>query len=150
VSASIREFRDDDETAVVGVWHRSGQATYTFLPSWQTFSLELAGQVFRELIRPHCQIWVAVLHEQVLGYLAMKGSYIDRMYVDPSQLRKGLGTELLDFAKCRSPEKLELHTHAQNHAARRFYEKHGFQAVKYGVSPAPESAHDVEYHWLAR
>jgi hypothetical protein len=27
------------------------------------------------------------------------------------------------------------------------YEGQGFVAVKYGLSPAPESAPDVEYHW---
>ena len=27
------------------------------------------------------------------------------------------------------------------------YTKHGFRAVKYGVSPAPESEPDVLFHW---
>jgi hypothetical protein len=27
------------------------------------------------------------------------------------------------------------------------YEKHGFKAVKFGLSPPPESAPDVEYRW---
>ncbi len=28
-----------------------------------------------------------------------------------------------------------------------FYEKNGFIAEKYGISPPPESEPDVEYHW---
>src|SRR5262245_15989954 len=32
---SIRPFHDADEAEVVGVWHRSGLAAYTYLPTWQ-------------------------------------------------------------------------------------------------------------------
>ena len=145
--AAIRPFHDDDEPAVVGVWHRSGQAAYTFLPTWQAFTLERAAAVFRDVIRAQCTIWVGVLDRQIVAYLAMKGSYIDRMYVDPSQWRRGWGSRLVVFAQGLSPAGLELHTHQENHAARRLYEKHGFKAVRFGVSPPPESAPDVEYQW---
>jgi len=147
VNVSIRPFQDDDEPAVVGVWHRSGQAAYAFLPSWQTLTLDRAGTIFREVIRAQCNIWVGTLEQQVVAYLAMKGSYIDRMFVDPGQWRKGGGTRLVVLAKGLSPNGLQLHTHQENHAARRLYEKHGFKAVKFGTSPPPESAPDVEYHW---
>ena len=147
MNVSIRPFQDEDESAVVGVWHRSGQASYRFLPLWQTLTLDRADKIFREVIRIQCKIWVGTLDEQVIAYLAMKGSYIDRMFVDPSQWRKGWGTRLVAFAKSLSPNGLELHTHQENGLARKFYEKHGFNAVKFGTSPAPESAPDVEYHW---
>ncbi len=147
VNVSIRTFQNEDEPAVVGVWHRSGKAAYAFLPLWQTLTLDHAGKIFREVIRIQCNIWVGTLDDQVVAYLAMKGSYIDRMFVDPSEWRKGWGTRLVVFAKSLSPNGLELHTHQANHAARRLYEKHGFKAVKFGTSPLPESAHDVEYHW---
>jgi hypothetical protein len=42
---------------------------------------------------------------------------------------------------------LECHTHQENQAARAFYERNDFIAVKYGISPPPESAADIEYHW---
>jgi ribosomal protein S18 acetylase RimI-like enzyme len=77
----------------------------------------------------------------------MRGSYIDRLYVDPAEGRKGWGTRLVDFAKSVSPGGLELCTHQQNHGARALYERHGFTAVRFGTSPAPENAPDVEYHW---
>jgi len=144
---SIRPFRDDDESAVVGVWHRSGQAAYTFLPLWQALTLDHARAIFREVILGQCNLSVGTLEQQVVAYLGMRGSYIDGMFVDPSQWRKGWGARLLAFAKNLSPNGLELHTHQQNHAARSLYERHGFKAVKFGTSPPPESAPDVEYHW---
>jgi ribosomal protein S18 acetylase RimI-like enzyme len=144
---TIRELQHADEADVVDVWHRSGRATYTFLPSWQAFTLEQARGVFESIIRPRCVIWVATLDQRIVAYLAMHGTYIDRLYVDPREWRKGWGTELVNCAKQRSPSGLELHTHQANVAARALYERHGFRAIKFGLSPAPESAPDVEYQW---
>ena len=143
----IRPFQAEDQPPVVGVWHRAGQAAYTYLPTWQAFTLEHAHEVFRAVIRPRCKIWVGVSDEQIVAYLAMDGSYIDRLYVDPTAWRCGWGSHFIEFAKQRSPDRLELHTHQQNHPARALYEKHGFKPVRFGISPPPESAPDVEYHW---
>jgi GNAT superfamily N-acetyltransferase len=144
---SIRPFHDADEAEVVGVWHRSGVAAYTYLPTWQALTLEKAQVVFHSVIRTHCAIWVARLDERVVAYLAMQGTYLDRLYVDPPEWRTGWGSELVNFAKQLSPHGLELHTHQANVAARALYERHGFHAVKFGISPPPESAPDVEYQW---
>jgi len=135
---------------VVDVWHRSGRAAYTFVPTWQTFSLDEAKRVFRDHIAPRCLIWVAEWGGEVVGYMAMSGSYIDRLYVDPPRQGSGWGTRLLDHAKGCHPEGLELHTHQENFPARALYEKHGFVPVAYGLSPPPESIRDVEYHWRPR
>jgi ribosomal protein S18 acetylase RimI-like enzyme len=143
----IRKFRDTDEADVVGVWYRSGMAAYTYLPTWQAMTLEQARWVWTNIIRPKCTIWVGTLDEQIVAYLAMHGSYIDRLYVDPAEWRKGWGTRFVNLAKQLSPQGLELHTHVENLAARALYERHGFKAVRFGTSPPPESAPDVEYHW---
>ena len=78
----VRAFEAGDESAVIGVWHRSGRAAYTFLPTWQTFTIESAQAVFRDVIRPKCDIWVGTLHQTVVAYLAMNGSQIARLYED--------------------------------------------------------------------
>jgi hypothetical protein len=36
-----------------------------------------------------------------------------------------------------------------NLPARAFYEKNGFKAIEFGISPPPESEPDVKYEWLA-
>jgi ribosomal protein S18 acetylase RimI-like enzyme len=144
---TIRTFQPADAADVVAVWHRAGMAAYTFLPTWQAFTLEQAQWVFEHIIQPHCAIWVATLDERVVAYLAMQGTYIDRLYVDPRAWRQGWGTQLVHVAKHVSPSGLELHTQQANVAARALYERQGFVAVKYGLSPPPESAPDVEYYW---
>src|SRR5215510_14277965 len=119
---TIRQFQPADEADVVAVWHRAGMATYTFLPTWHAFTAEQARGVFSRIIRPHCAIWVATLDERIVAYLAMRGTSIDRLYVDPREWRKGWGTQLIHFAKQISPYGLELHTHQENVVARAFYE----------------------------
>ena len=143
----VRPYRPEDESAVVHVWHRAGRDAYTYLPTWQSFTLEHAIEVFREAIASVCELFVATRDGSVVGYLALRGSYVDRLYVDPDAQGHGVGARLLEEAKQRSPTGLELHTHVQNEGARRFYERHGFEVVRFGTSPPPESAPDVEYRW---
>jgi ribosomal protein S18 acetylase RimI-like enzyme len=143
----IRPYQDADESQVIGVWHRSGLAAYPYLPTWQALTLETATHVFRTIIRPANAIWVGVTGGRVVAFLAMQGSHIDRLYVDPPVWRKGWGRRFVRLAKELSPSGLELYTHQENHAARALYESEGFRTVRFGISPPPESAPDVEYHW---
>ena len=143
----IRPYQGEDAERVIAVWHGAGIAEYTYLPTWQAFTLEHASKVFREHIAPRCDIWVGTTDGFIVGYLAMVGSYIDRLYVDPASQGMGWGSRFLDFARSVQPAGLELHTHQDNKRACAIYEHHGFEAVKFGISPPPESAPDVEYHW---
>lgn len=143
----IRAFQDEDEADLVNIWYRSGRATYTYLPGWRSMTLEEAYDVFRKIIRPQNELWVITSCDQMVGYLAINGSYIDRLYIDPSHWRKGWGSRLLDFARTLSPDLLELRTHQENHEACALYIKQGFEVVEYGISPPPESAPDILYRW---
>jgi ribosomal protein S18 acetylase RimI-like enzyme len=143
----IRPYEEADETAVAGVWHRSCLDEYTYLSTMQTFTLAEAGWVFSEVILPGARLWVAEAEGGIAGFLALRKSYIDRLYVDPPAQRQGWGARLLAQARVLHPRGLELHTHQENKRARAFYERYGFNAVKFGLSPPPESAPDVEYQW---
>jgi len=138
---------DYDISTVAAVWYRAGIDAYPYLPGWQNMTPELALEVFCQHIAPHCDVYVIEHQGTIAGYLALKGSYVDRLYIDPGSQALGLGTALIEHARRLQPEGLELHTHQQNVTACAFYERLGFVAVRYGVSPPPESAPDVEYHW---
>src|SRR5262249_53309284 len=143
----IRPMTSDDVEAVVRVWHASGQRAYPFIDLWQRFTLDEARRVFREVIVSSCSVWVAETGHEIVGYLAHRSSYLDRLYVAPDHQGRGIGGALLAHAMQQSPHGLELHTHQKNAQARAFYEKRGFVAVRFGVSPPPENEPDVEYHW---
>ena len=93
----IRPYQAADADAVAGVWHRSGLAAYTYLPTWQALTLERAREIFRAVIQVHCQIWVGTRDERIVAYLALQGSELNRLYVDPSEWRRGWGTRGLDI-----------------------------------------------------
>jgi len=143
---TVRQYQASDRVFVCAIWFRSARDEYTYLNTWRTLTELEAASIFDEYIVDRCEIWVAE-KDEIAGFLAMDNSYVARLYVDPSKQRAGWGSLLLAKAKALCPRGLELHTHQQNQRARNFYEKHGFQAVKFGVSPPPDPAPDVEYHW---
>ena len=87
--------------------------------------------------------------EGVIGFMAMDEDLIDRLYVDPSNQGRVVGSILIKYAIEIYPGGLTLRTHERNNRARSFYENHGFKPVKFGVSPPPEFMPDVEYQWSA-
>jgi ribosomal protein S18 acetylase RimI-like enzyme len=143
----IHAYREEDCERVVELWHETQLDAYPYLPLTQSYERDDHLRFFHERIAPSCEIWLAEDERGLMGFLALNGSYVDRLYIHPTRQRVGAGTALLRKAMQLSPNGLELHTHQENESACAFYEKHGFAAVKYGISPAPESAPDVEYHW---
>lgn len=147
---SIRRFRSEDDASVVELWYRCGKAVYTFLPSWRALTLEVATRIFRQVIRTQCEIWVGTRDERIVAYLALDGPYLDRLYVDPAEQRRGWGTRLMEIAKRYRPGGLTVRVYQENQGAQAFLEKLGFEAVDFGVSPPPECAPDIVYQWPPR
>jgi len=143
----IRTPRESEIEAVVRLWNETKRDTYDFIPMERDRTLDEDRAFFLSSIVPRCALWVAVDRDRILGYLGLRESYVDRLYVHPDAQRRGVGTALLRHAIAVSPAGIELHTHVRNTKARAFYEKHGMVAVKFGISPPPESEPDVEYHW---
>lgn len=146
----VRAYEAIDREPVVGVWNETKRDTYDFIPQEQSRTVDDDRGFFCERIEPRCALWVAGDGDEIAGFLALAGSYVDRLYVRPAAQRRGVGAALLGHAKLISPAGLELHTHQRNDKARAFYEKHGFAAVRFGVSPPPESEPDIEYWWRPR
>ena len=145
----VRLLRDEELEDVIAIWHESRKEAHTAMKieAERDVMLHDSRRIFRENTASRCQIWVADRCARVAGFLAIRGSYIDRMYVGPGDQRRGVGTALLEKARELSPKGLELHTHQKNRRARAFYEKHGFRPLRFGVSPPPENEPDVEYRW---
>ena len=143
----IREYTASDLSSTSGVWLRSGQAEYSYLPDFQKLNKKTASDVFSRIIQDECNVWVYEIKDDVVGFMAMDGNYIDRLYVDPKKQKNGIGSAFFDYAKKLYPEGLVFKTHQQNKRACLFYEARGFKPASYGLSPPPESMPDVEYHW---
>jgi ribosomal protein S18 acetylase RimI-like enzyme len=60
------------------------------------------------------------------GFIALRGSHIDQLYVDPAHQRRGIGSLVLDRAIEMVRGRITLDVFEENIGARAFYEKHGF------------------------
>ena len=143
----IRLMRDGELDAVVRVFHESKRAALTFLPTEMARTIEEDRNFLATILRPKATIYVALDAAAIVGMLALHGEHVEQLYVATDEHRRGIGSALLDHAKSISPQSLTLYTHQKNTAARRFYEKHGFVAERFGVSPPPESEPDVFFRW---
>ena len=84
----------------------------------------------------------------LLGMLAFEAPWIRHFAIFAEHQRQGVGTALLERDASVRRRKSGC-SRSSARQARAFYEKHGFVAVAFGISPAPELNPDVEYRWPA-
>jgi len=143
----IREYRPDDFDPVTILWRISREKS---LPEFQMMKGHFFYEdqnYFQNHILKENRVWVVDMDARPVAFMAMNKDFIDQLYIHPDYWRQGIGDALLKFARMQSPVHLWLYTLQVNVNARAFYEKNGFIAEKFGISPAPESEPDVEYHW---
>lgn len=143
----IRAYRSEDFAAITILWRISREKS---LPEFQRAKGHFFYEdqdYFRNHVLKDDQVSVVESDEIPVAFMAMRNDFIDHLYVHPDYQKRGIGKALLDFARQRSPEHLWLYTLQINMNARAFYERNGFTAEEFGVSPPPESEPDVEYHW---
>jgi ribosomal protein S18 acetylase RimI-like enzyme len=147
VEPTIRPYRPDDFDPVNDLWRRARLHAFPEFQARKGHSAEEDRGYFRRVLLVKNEVWVAEVDGRPCAFMAMTGDFIDHLYVDPSQQRRGIGRALIAHARRRSPAGLRLFTFQFNTNARSFYEALGFVAARFGVSPPPESEPDVEYRW---
>ncbi len=88
----------------------------------------------------------------VVGMMALQRrddvGWLDQLYLHPDAVGQGLGTRLLVQAMVELGPPIRLYTFQANTGARRFYERHGFRAIRFGDgSGNEENCPDVLYEW---
>ena len=143
----ILEYGPEDFDAVTSLWRIEREKS---LPEFQRakghFFYE-DQEYFRNHVLKQDKVLVVECDDHPVAFMAIRDDFIDHLYVHPDYQNHGLGQALLDYARQCSPEHLWLYTLQINRNARAFYERNGFTAERFGVSPPPESEPDVEYHW---
>ncbi len=144
---TLRTLRACEHAEVSALWSRSKQRAYPWLAVEQTHTPAEDFAYFVGTLCARSEVWLALHGERIVGLLALEGSHIDQLYVEPGEQGSGVGSRLLEHAKSLQPAGLSLFTFQRNARARTFYEARGFRAVRFGVSAAPESEPDVRYEW---
>ena len=143
----IRDYRPEDFAALTILWRIAREKS---LPQFQRAKGHFFYEdqdYFRDHILKENHVWVLEVDQRPVAFLAMRDDFIDHLYVHPDYQKRGIGKALLNYAHQLSPEHLRLYTLQVNTNARAFYEKYGFTAEKFGVTPPPDNEPDVEYHW---
>ena len=98
-------------------------------------------------VLPRNEVRLAMLGNEVVGFVAASAESIAQLYVRVGFQRHGIGSQLLDWAKQRAGGSLWLYTFARNVGARAFYERSGFVAIAHGFEPIWQ-LEDVKYQWV--
>ena len=140
----IRRGGAQDVVAIAELFERSF-GTLTFLPVLHTADEHRTwfGRVVEEQ-----EVWVWEENGAILGFSVLGDGMLNYLYLEPDATGRGIGSALLDHAKSGKPDGFTLWTFQQNDGARRFYERHGLRAIRFGDgSGNEEGVPDVQYEW---
>ena len=104
------------------IWRDASAAGHPFLGA---AALDSDARIVREHYMPAADILVAETEGNVLGFIALLGSFIGGLFVDPSHHKRGIGRALVIEAH-RRRSILDVEVYEQNADARAFYARLGF------------------------
>lgn len=147
---TLRKALKDDAQHVAEVYIRARRAAIPFIPPYVHADDEVREWV-SSIVIPSQDTWVAVTEDdEIVAMMSLENGWIDQLYVDPAWNRQSIGSSMIQLAKDRYPNGLQLWTFESNMGARRFYERHGFLEVeRTDGSDNQEHAPDIRYRWTA-
>ena len=104
------------------------------------------ANTFLSEVLPRNEVCLAIHANALVGFIAASAESVAQLYVRVGCQRRGIGTQLLAWAKERSIGHLWLFTFARNLGARAFYERNGFVAIAHGFEPMWQ-LEDIKYQW---
>jgi GNAT superfamily N-acetyltransferase len=116
----------------------------TYLPHLHTDD-ETARFIF-DLVR-QAQVQVAVRDGAIVGFAAVRASWLEHLNVHPRAQNAGIGSRLIQWAKQTSPTGLDLWVFQRNTRARALYAAHGWRVVLQTDGDNEEGQPDVRMQW---
>jgi len=150
MNISLRPATPADAEAVADLYLASRKTFVTFAPL--AHSEAEVRMWIADILIPSGNVTVTVSGEQVVGMMATAQedgySWIDHLYLAPAFVGRGIGSLLLAQAMQQLSPPLRLYTFQENAGARRFYERHDFQAIAFSDGQDNEEhCPDVLYEW---
>lgn len=131
----IRRYQSEDTDALIAIWQKANDVAHPFLPD------EFVAQVARDMraiYLPNAETWVLEHDGKPAGFIALVGTEIGGLFLDPAMHGRGLGKAMMDHA-ARNHGPLTLEVFEQNSVGRKFYDRYGFiETGRYTHEPSGE------------
>lgn len=121
----IRSYNIEDTDALVAVWRAANALAHPFLPA---AFVEQVAHDLRHIYFPNAETHVCEVDGRPVGFIAMVGSEIGGLFLDPALHGRGLGRAMVDHVRNREGQ-LCVEVFEHNKVGRPFYEKYGFREV---------------------
>jgi ribosomal protein S18 acetylase RimI-like enzyme len=129
----FRQATPTDAPSVAEVYLESRKTFLAFAPL--AHSDAEVRQWITDVLIPSGRVTVAKSGTKLVGMMALSRDgqlgWIDHLYLHPSAVGRGIGTQLLECARQELGPLIRLYTFQANTGSRRFYERHGFQPIAF-------------------
>lgn len=122
---ALRPYSHADLAACMRIWRHSSDHAHAFLGE---AALDADEILVRTHYFPNADITVAEADGRIAGFIALAGTFVGGLFVDPELHRLGVGSRLLKHAEnCHGP--LTLEVYIANAMACTFYRALGYQEI---------------------
>ena len=124
----IRKFVPEDLKEVMNLWLKGNLSAHAFVPAdyWH----RQYPQAEKAIADAEVYVWEA--EGRLQGFLGLQKDYLAGIFVEENCRCRGIGRELLCFAKKLYP-RLWLQVYEENSRAVSFYRREGFACVGKGI-----------------
>lgn len=120
----IRTFRESDLSAIMKIWLDTNIKTHNFISEeYWTSNYDMVKEIL-----PKAEIYVYEddVTNLIDGFIGLTNNYIAGLFVKDTAQSKGIGKQLLDYAKSIKSE-MSLSVYQENVRAVHFYKREQFQ-----------------------
>ena len=119
----IRVFNENDLYAVMQIWFDTNIITHNFIS--KSYWIDNYDMVNKILPQAEVYVYENEITKQIEGFIGLTNNYIAGLFVKESAQSKGIGKQLLDYAK-NVKENMTLNVYEKNDQAIKFYMREQF------------------------
>lgn len=121
----IRKMEQKDLDAVMEIWLTVNMKAHDFIaPEYWESNVQLVRRMM-----PEAAVYVYEEEGQIGGFIGLLDNYIAGIFVKEEMQSRGIGKQLLNYAK-KKRDQMRLQVYRNNMRAIRFYEREGFVIQK--------------------
>lgn len=136
----IRKLTKSDTEQVMQIWLSGNEGAHTFISKeyWRYNYTQVQEQLLL------AEVYVYEANREIQGFIGIMDGYIAGIFVDSIYRSRGIGKQLLDYAK-KKYNTLSLGVYMKNNRAISFYLREGFSIFSESLD---EATGEAEYTML--